>query len=169
MLDESPPTMPDMATEWTWQEEGARLRARFNAEGAPKQAAFARLTGWPGGPNMLNQVVQSKRPMTLEMATCAAKGFGVALAAISPRWDRVVRAALEIGGAQHYSELSRESLYIAGEFNRIKDATRQAELFREIVMLIQEALPGGQRPAPSPEQAGRPNPAPAESPRKSLG
>ena len=169
MLDISPPTMPDMATEWTEAQEAERLRARFDLPNAPKQAAMARVTAFPGGANMLNQVVQGRRPMTLEMATCLAKGFSVSLAEISPRWDRVVRAALELGGGPQYSHLERDALYIAGEFNRIEDATRRAALFHELVMLISEAIPGGQRPAPSQSPAGLPTPGQAEAPRKSHG
>lgn len=169
MLDNQFPTMPDMATEWTEAQEAERLRARFDAPSAPKQAAFARATEFPGGANMLNQIIQARRPMTLEMATCVAKGFGVSLAEISPRWDRIVRAALELGGGPQYSELERDALYIASEFNRIADQTRRASLFHELVMLISEAIPGGQRPAPAQATTGQPIQAQAEAHRNTRG
>lgn len=81
---------------WTQEEESRRLDERFEPLRADRGALakFARDFDVPGGPSMISQNCSGNRPISLEAAIAYARGFRVKLEDISPRWARVVEAAL---------------------------------------------------------------------------
>ena len=81
---------------WSPEEEAKRLEQRF--EGV-NQADFARRHQIPGGASMVSQHIKGRRAISMEAAVAYAKGFGVALAEISPRLDCLVRAASPLVGS----------------------------------------------------------------------
>lgn len=76
---------------WSPAEEAKRLTARFTGV---NRAEFARTHSVPGGAAMIYQHLQGMRPINMEQAIAYARGFGVPLAEISPRWAKVAMDAL---------------------------------------------------------------------------
>lgn len=69
----------------TLEDEAEHLRRRF--EEVANKAAFARDFGVPGGGSMIGQHLSGHRPISLDAARAYARGFGISLAEISPRFD----------------------------------------------------------------------------------
>lgn len=72
---------------WTLEEEAERLKARFEKI---NRAAWARAHKFNGGPALIYQHINGRRPIGRDAALVYAKGFNVPLAAISPRLAKEV-------------------------------------------------------------------------------
>lgn len=82
-----------MTQEWTTAQEADNLRALFAK--VPNKAEFARQFKVPGGASMLSQHLSGHRPISGEAAVAYAKGLGVPLSQISPRFAELVDSATD--------------------------------------------------------------------------
>lgn len=80
--------------EWSTEQEAANLRRLL----APvkNKAQFARSFGVPGGASMLSQHQSGNRPISLEAAKAYAKGLGIGIGAIAPRFARLLSEVSEL-------------------------------------------------------------------------
>lgn len=83
--------------EWTTEEEAANLRRLLAS--VKNKAQFAKDFGVPGGASMLSQHQSGHRPISLDAAKAYAKGLGIGIGEIAPRFAKLVSDVSEL--AQH--------------------------------------------------------------------
>lgn len=80
--------------EWTTEEEAANLRRLLT--GVKNKAQFAKDNGVPGGASMLSQHQSGHRPISLDAAKAYAKGLGIGIGEIAPRFAKLVSDVSEL-------------------------------------------------------------------------
>lgn len=80
--------------EWTTEEEAQNLR-RLLAD-VKNKAQFAKDFGVPGGASMLSQHQSGHRPISLDAAKAYAKGLGIGIGEIAPRFAKLVSDVSEL-------------------------------------------------------------------------
>lgn len=80
--------------EWTTEEEAANLRRLLT--GVKNKAQFAKDYGVPGGASMLSQHQSGHRPISLDAAKAYAKGLGIGIGEIAPRFAKLVSDVSEL-------------------------------------------------------------------------
>ncbi|MDR2297854.1 MAG: helix-turn-helix transcriptional regulator [Comamonas sp.] len=78
----------------TIKEEAANLRRLLS--GIKNKAQFAKDYGIPGGASMLSQHQSGHRPISLEAAKAYAKGLGIGIGEIAPRFAKLVLDVSEL-------------------------------------------------------------------------
>lgn len=102
--------------EWTTEEEAANLRQLL----APikNKAKFAKDYGVPGGPSMLSQHQSGHRPISLEAAKAYAKGLGIGIGEIAPRFAKLLSEVSELAQAsqQESTEVLSPNLAVSAHY-----------------------------------------------------
>lgn len=80
--------------EWTTEEEAANLRRLLAS--VKNKAQFAKDFGVPGGASMLSQHQSGHRPISLDAAKAYAKGLGIGIGEIAPRFAKLVSDVAEL-------------------------------------------------------------------------
>jgi len=80
--------------EWTTEEEAANLRRLLVS--VKNKAQFAKDFGVPGGASMLSQHQSGHRPISLDAAKAYAKGLGIGIGEIAPRFAKLVSDVSEL-------------------------------------------------------------------------
>lgn len=80
--------------EWTTEEEAANLRRLLAS--VKNKAQFAKDFGVPGGASMLSQHQSGHRPISLDAAKAYAKGLGIGIGEIAPRFAKLVSDVSEL-------------------------------------------------------------------------
>lgn len=86
--------------EWTTEEEAANLRRLLT--GVKNKAQFAKDNGVPGGASMLSQHQSGHRPISLDAAKAYAKGLGIGIGEIAPRFAKLVSDVSELAQPAPY-------------------------------------------------------------------
>ena len=96
--------------EWTTEEEAANLRRLLAS--VKNKAQFAKDFGVPGGASMLSQHQSGHRPISLEAAKAYARGLGISIGEIAPRFAKLVSDVSELAqsAAAGHEEPSGERL-----------------------------------------------------------
>lgn len=144
------------------ESDGDRIKALM---GTRKKAEFARQFKVPGGPSMISQNISGNRPVSIEGAIAYAQGFGVPIAAISPRIDTLLRtalnaldapappptvtldAALDVLGQHLARDMDRETRAELGEALSTWARWGGKENYRNTVAALLAGNPGKQRTA----------------------
>lgn len=96
--------------EWTTEEEAANLRRLLAS--VKNKAQFAKDFGVPGGASMLSQHQSGHRPISLDAAKAYAKGLGIGIGEIAPRFAKLVSDVSEL--AQPATEAARIASTLEG-------------------------------------------------------
>lgn len=80
--------------EWSTEEEAANLRRLLS--GVKNKAKFAKEYGVPGGASMLSQNQSGHRPISLDAAKAYAKGLGIGIGEIAPRFAKLASDVAEL-------------------------------------------------------------------------
>lgn len=94
--------------EWTTEEEASNLRRLLAS--VKNKAQFAKDFGVPGGASMLSQHQSGHRPISLEAAKAYAKGLGIGIGEIAPRFAKLISDVSELANAGTYGDQSGTEL-----------------------------------------------------------